>query len=125
MANPFFRFKQFTTYHDRCAMKVTTDACLFGAWVASTISKEQGIHQPNFLDVGSGTGLLSLMVAQKSKAFIDAIEIDKQAASQAAENIAASAWSNRINVIPQDLLHWTPANSSTLFFPILRSIKMN
>lgn len=96
MANSYFRFKQFTIYHDRCAMKVTTDGCLFGAWCAKEISTEK--NGQTILDIGTGTGLLSLMVAQKNRMTIDAIEIDKTSADQAIENIAASPWKENIHV---------------------------
>ncbi|HEV7331464.1 MAG TPA: methyltransferase [Flavisolibacter sp.] len=109
MPNPFFRFKQFTVYHDRCAMKVTTDACLFGAWTAEIIGKKQpAISNERFLDVGAGTGLLSLMVAQQIKCQIDAVEIEAGAAEQAKENIAASPWKGSIHVINEDVLQWKP-----------------
>lgn len=107
MPNPYFQFKQFTVYHDRCAMKVTTDACMFGGWVAHYLS-QQDTGDKSFLDIGTGTGLLSLMIAQQTKAQIDAIEIDPEAAAQATENVEASPWSARIKVISKDLLHFHP-----------------
>ena len=84
-------------------MKVTTDACLFGAWVADEI-KNSGDKVHTLFDVGAGTGLLSFMIAQKHAGLsIDAIEIDAEACSQANENNFASQWHNRINIIQGDL----------------------
>jgi tRNA1Val (adenine37-N6)-methyltransferase len=105
MANPWFRFKQFTVHHDKCAMKVTTDACLFGAWIASQVSNDSGIRK--VLDIGTGTGLLSLMLAQQLKdAAIDAIELDADAATQARENFEQSPFNKSIQAIHQDVLHF-------------------
>jgi tRNA1Val (adenine37-N6)-methyltransferase len=102
MANSFFKFKRFTVQQDRTAMKVTTDACLFGAWVANE-AKNKNAKNKNVLDVGTGTGLLSLMLAQKSlTSVIDAIEIDREAYEQAKENVFGSPFATQITLINDD-----------------------
>jgi tRNA1Val (adenine37-N6)-methyltransferase len=88
-------------------MKVTTDACLFGAWVAEE-DKSEKVAGKGVVDIGAGTGLLSLVYAQKNPlAHIDAIEIDEDAYSQAKENIAASPFSKRINIFRGDIKKFT------------------
>lgn len=103
MANPYFRFKQFTIYHDKCAMKVGTDAVLLGAWTQINGCK-------NILDVGTGTGIIALMLAQRSMAQIDAIDMDENACLQAKENVAASPFAGHIRVIPADFTHFAQSN---------------
>ena len=86
-----FTFKQFQVNQDRCAMKIGTDGVLLGAWTPL-------INNPyNVLDIGAGTGILSLMLAQRSNAEqIDAIEIDEDAYEQCVENFEASPWGDKL-----------------------------
>lgn len=97
MSNPYFQFKQFTVWHDQCAMKVGTDGVLLGAWASVG-----GAHR--ILDIGTGTGLVALMLAQRSlpDARIVALEIDEAAAGQARGNVARSPWQERIEVVQAD-----------------------
>jgi tRNA1Val (adenine37-N6)-methyltransferase len=89
MHNPFFRFKQFIVHQERCAMKVGTDSVLLGAWTDTKDVKR-------ILDIGTGTGLLALMMAQRSDAVITGIDIDPAAVEQAGENALISPWSSRL-----------------------------
>jgi tRNA1Val (adenine37-N6)-methyltransferase len=92
MANAYFEFKQFTIRQEHCAMKVNTDGVLLGAWANPSDAK-------NILDIGTGTGLIAIMLAQKSDAQIDAVEIDTNACEQGMENVKLCPWSNRISII--------------------------
>ena len=96
MRNPFFRFKQFVVWHDRCAMKVGTDGVLLGAWT------EVG-HARKVLDIGTGSGLIALMIAQRSNAEIVGIDIDAVAVGQATENVKSSPWGNRVKIEQADI----------------------
>ena len=91
MPNTYFKFKQFIINQERCAMKVGTDGVLLGAWTNT-------LNATRILDIGTGTGLLALMMAQKSEARIDAVEIDQDAYVQAKENINLSKWKKRIHI---------------------------
>ena len=100
--NKPFKFKQFTVNQDQCAMKIGTDGVLLGAW--ATIEKNPFAT----LDIGAGTGILSLMLAQRSNAeVIDALEIDENAYEQCVDNFEASPWSDRLFCYHADLAEFT------------------
>lgn len=102
MRNGYFKFKQFTVNHDRCAMKVGTDGVLLGAWAGY----EGAGH---ILDIGTGSGLVALQMAQRfPKAEIEGIEIDEMAAEQAKENVENSPWNKRIRIIHTDYKQFAP-----------------
>src|ERR1043165_4840062 len=88
-----FHFKRFSVHHDRCTMKVGTDAVLLGAWANTAEAKR-------ILDVGTGSGVIALMLAQRTdeNTSIDAIEIEKNDAEQAKENVMNSPWPGKISI---------------------------
>ena len=97
MSKNSFQFKQFTVKQEHCAMKVGTDGTLLGAW-ARVYAKE-----PRILDIGTGTGLIALMMAQRyPQATVVGIDIDMNAVLQAQENIAASPFADRIMINRED-----------------------
>ena len=97
-----FTFKQFHIDHSRCAMKVGTDGTLLGAWAALQTAAR-------ILDIGTGTGLIAIMAAQRSpSAQITAIDIDEDCAAQARENASASPWAERIKVVHSALQEFAP-----------------
>ena len=88
-----FRFRQFVVAHDRCAMRVNTDAVLLGAWCPLP----DEAPEPRILDIGTGSGVIALMLAQRcSSAHITAIDIDEPSVIQARENFLASPWPDRL-----------------------------
>jgi tRNA1Val (adenine37-N6)-methyltransferase len=96
MSNNYFSFKKFTIWQDKSAFKVGTDGVLIGAVADVT-------GAANILDIGAGTGLISIMLAQRSKAAITAIEPDRESFVQACENVARCDWSDRISLEHTDL----------------------
>lgn len=91
MPNDYFQFKNFIVWQNKTAMKVCTDSCILGSWVNAKTEKR-------ILDIGTGTGLLALMLAQRYPVPVDAVEINEAAAKQASENVRNSPWPDRITV---------------------------
>ena len=89
MPNDYFQFKQFKILQNKCLMKVGTDAVLIGSWIDTSNYK-------TILDIGTGTGVIALMIAQKSNAIITAIEIDEDSCFQAKVNFRNSLFSDKI-----------------------------
>jgi tRNA1Val (adenine37-N6)-methyltransferase len=101
-----FRFKQFTIEQDRCAMKVGTDGVLLGAW--ANLAQAETI-----LDIGTGTGVIAIMAAQRTialQAQVDGVEIDESAYLQAQENMAKSPFANRLTVTHQSIQDFEPVS---------------
>ena len=120
MGSPNFRFKQFTVWHDRCAMKVGTDGVLLGAWCPIAVDSLQLIvnsrkHKEfRVLDIGTGSGLIALMLAQRTCAVdslqwtvgIDAIDVDEGAVEQATYNFEQSPWAEHLHAYHSTLQEW-------------------
>lgn len=98
MPNNFFRFRQFVIHQEMCAMKVGTDGVLLGAWARGG---------SRVLDIGTGTGVIAIMMAQRfPQAMVDAVEIDQKACLQAESNVLDSPFAGRVNVICQTVQHF-------------------
>ena len=103
-----FHFKQFTLNQKFAAMKIGTDGILLGAWANCQDCK-------HMIDVGTGTGVIALMLAQKnSSAEIDALEIDHNAIKDAKRNFETSPWKNRLTLIHEDFSKWNNKNLSLI-----------
>ena len=102
--NSGFTFKQFHIDHDRCAMKVGTDGILLGAWAPVAGARR-------VLDIAAGSGLIALMLAQRTAdhCMIDGVELDKDAAGQARENVATSPWQGRVSIIESAIQDYSAA----------------
>jgi tRNA1Val (adenine37-N6)-methyltransferase len=102
-ATDVFYFKQFSIRDDRSTMKVGTDAVLLG--IAADVAGAKSI-----LEVGTGSGVIAMILAQRSDALIDAIDVDQDSVRQARENVASSPWPEQINIIHSSLQEFTPSN---------------
>lgn len=105
MSNSFFNFKQFKVEHDLCAMKVGTDGVTIGAWASAD-------NPGSILDIGTGSGLIALMLAQRFNAQITAIDIDKNAFRQAEINFSNSPWGNRLKAYHYSLEEFSQTNTT-------------
>ena len=99
MSNDYFQFRQFIVHQQRCAMKVGTDGTLLGAWALAPSGKCR------ILDIGTGTGLIALMMAQRfPESSVLGIDIDPEAVAQATENVRLSPFSERIKILQEDVM---------------------
>ena len=112
MGNPWFQFKQFRIEQEKSALKVGTDGVLLGAWCS--------VHgATRILDVGTGTGLIALMLAQRSEAEISAIEINEDACKDALNNFQKSPWADRLKLISADFNHF--CNDRSAYYDLIVS----
>jgi tRNA1Val (adenine37-N6)-methyltransferase len=113
MPNDYFQFREFIIQQGKCSMKVCTDACLFGSLLPVSSKNAKPINR--VLDIGTGTGLLSLMYAQRNiHAVIDAVEIEKNAYEQAKENFKRSKWNDRLKIFHADIKNFVPGKKYDL-----------
>lgn len=107
MSTDIFKFKQFQVDQELCSMKIGTDGVLLGAWVST-----EGVS--SVLDIGTGTGVIALMVAQRTqKANVSAVEIDEQSYQQAKQNIESSPWSSRMDLQNAPIQDYTKSTDQT------------
>lgn len=101
MSNKSFKFRQFVVCQNKCAMKVGTDGTLLGAWAAAPAG------ECRILDIGTGTGLLALMMAQRyPQAIVTGIDIDPDSVIQASGNVEASPFADRVRILLADVAHF-------------------
>jgi tRNA1Val (adenine37-N6)-methyltransferase len=100
MENTIFQFKQFAIIQKKAAMKVGTDSVLLGSFVET-------FHAKQVLDIGTGTGILAIMMAQKTNAKIDAVEIDENAFEEALYNAKQTKWGNKISIYHSSIQQFT------------------
>ena len=126
MGSPYFRFKQFTVWHDRCAMKVGTDGVLLGAWAGpGRPGGMSGGSPQTIMDIGTGSGLVALMLAQRfPEAQVTGIDSDAEAAAQARENFTGSPWPQRLraaHISLQEFCRGTAATAAARRFDLIVS----
>lgn len=105
MSNSWFQFRQFSIQQDKTAMKVGTDGILLGAW--ADFSGGSTVPDCRVLDIGTGTGLIALMAAQRGASKVVAVEIDPDACLQAMDNFQKSPWTDSMTIIQGDFTHST------------------
>ena len=103
MGNTYFQFKQFLINQSKATLKVCTESCIFGAYIPVHNAK-------SILDIGTGTGILALMLAQRSSAQIHAIELDRPSFEDAQANFNDSPWKNNIEIALDDINNFTEKN---------------
>ncbi|MBT31254.1 MAG: tRNA (adenine-N(6)-)-methyltransferase [Thalassobius sp.] len=112
-AKPFI-FKEFVVHQENCSLKVNTDGCLLGAVAVKELQKDKVNSNSQFLDIGTGTGVIALMLAQKFEANFDAVEIDADSAQQAIYNFEQSKWTERLSCFHNSIIDYAD-NSSKLY----------
>jgi tRNA1Val (adenine37-N6)-methyltransferase len=120
MPNDWFQFKQFKIEQDLCAMKVSTDACIQGAWASKWLQSNHPTAGTKILDIGTGTGLLSLMLAQLNpESSIDAIELNSNAFLQAKQNFSSSPWASKLTAHHYSLNDYLEYNRENKWYDLI------